>query len=153
MITKGYDMLQITIKADYAVRVAIYLAQQGVGARVSAMDIARDQQVPKALIPKILQAMARKGIITTSSGRNGGAVLSKDPTELSIYELIEAIDGPITLSRCLKDEGICPRDSFCPVHPFWAKTREKFIGMLEDAKISDIIRDYYGDADQKSAAE
>lgn len=135
-------MLQITIKADYAVRVAMYLAQQGIGVRVSAMDIARDQQVPKALIPKILQAMARKGIITTTSGRHGGAVLSRDPKEITIYDLIEAIDGPPTLARCLKSEGVCPREGVCPVHPFWAKTRKQFVKMLKDANIADILTTY-----------
>ena len=135
-------MLQITIKADYAVRVAMYLAEQGPGVRVSAMDIARDQQVPKALIPKILQSMARKGIITTTSGRHGGAILNKDPKEITIYDLIEAIDGPPTLARCLKSEGACPREGFCPIHPYWAKTRKQFVKMLQDSSVADILQEY-----------
>ena len=136
-------MLQITIKADYAIRVVLFLAQQEPGKRFSAVQIAKEQDIPKVLIPKILQSLSHKGIVATTAGRNGGAVLSKKPEDVTIHAIIEATDGPVSLNRCLTETNACSRTDFCPVHPFWEKTRNQFVTILKDATISGIIDSYY----------
>lgn len=132
-------MLQITITADYAIRVVLYLAAQDRDAPVPAMEIARRQQIPKPYIPKILQALVRNGILTTYPGRTGGAILNCPPSEITILQLIEAVDGPIALNRCLSRKTPCSRDNSCPAHPFWIKIQDSFLKMLQDTKLSDFI--------------
>ena len=132
-------MLQITIAADYAIRIALYLGAKNSVSPVSSMEIARQQQIPQPYIPKILQALARGDILTTYPGRSGGARLNHSPSKNTMLELIEAVDGPIALNRCLSGKTKCSRDNFCPGHPFWVKMQESFIKTLQETKLSDLI--------------
>ena len=132
-------MLQITITADYAIRVALYLAVQDRDTPIPAMEIAHHQQILKPYIPKILQALARNDILTTYLGRTGGARLNHPSHEITMLQLIEAADGPVALNRCLSKKTLCSRDNVCPAHPFWIKMQDSFLKMLQDIKLSDFI--------------
>lgn len=131
-------MLQITIAADYAVRAVLYLASQGHNCPVPSMEIARQQEIPRQFIPKILQALARAGILKTCPGRSGGATLTLSPHKISMFQIIEAVDGPVALNKCLSTKTKCSRDSVCPAHPAWVKIQDSFSKTLKKIKISDI---------------
>jgi Rrf2 family protein len=69
-------------------------------------------------------------------GRNGGARLARNPEQLSMLEIIEAVDGPVALTRCVIRPGACPRDAYCVVHGFWKKAQTCLVNVLSDTKIS-----------------
>lgn len=131
-------MLQITTAADYAIRAAVYIASQE--RLVTAMQVARTQQVPIAYISKILLALAQQGIIITLPGRKGGSRLKGSADEISILDIVEAVEGPFHLNRCLIHKGKCSRESFCPVHPFWEKTNNALKDILEKTKLSEFVK-------------
>lgn len=130
--------MQITQTADYAVRTVVYLALHLNDGPVAAANIAKEMIIPTDYISKVVQALSRAGLVESVPGRNGGARLARDPSELSMLEIIEAVDGPVTLTRCVTRPGACPRDSYCIVHDFWKSTQKGLVAVLSGKKISDI---------------
>ncbi len=130
--------MQITQTADYAVRTVVYLALHRKDGPVAAANIAREMTIPVDYISKVVQALSRAGLVESVPGRNGGARLARDPAELSMLEIVEAVDGPVALTRCVTRPGACPRDSYCIVHDFWKSTQKGLVSVLSGTKISDI---------------
>jgi len=130
--------MQITQTADYAIRTVVYLALHRNDGPVAAANIAREMIIPADYISKVVQALSRAGLVESIPGRNGGARLVRDPADLSMLEIIEAVDGPVALTRCVLRPGACPRDSYCIVHDFWKSTQKTLVSVLSGAKISDI---------------
>ena len=132
-------MMQITRAADYALRAIVYVASQGDKRCIPAAEVAGKQQIPAAYISKVLQALVRAKIVATVPGRKGGVKLLRLPREISVLDIIEAVDGAVTLNRCLMRSRQCPRDAFCPIHPFWVSTRESLAKILSETKISKFV--------------
>ena len=132
-------MMQITLTADYALRAIEYLAGAGSGRCVPAAEIAREQEIPLVYVSKVLQALVQAGIAATVPGRSGGARLLRTASRISVLDVVEAVDGPIPLNRCLIRDGECSRDRFCKFHPFWKKTRDSLKKELQRAKLSQFV--------------
>jgi len=115
--------MEITRQADYAVRAVLDLALQPEGERALSEEIARRQSIPTAFLTKILARLAAERIVTTQRGVSGGIRLARLAGEISLLDVIEAIDGPITLNRCMLRPAECPRDTTCVVHPVWVEIR------------------------------
>jgi Rrf2 family protein len=138
--------MQITQTADYAVRTVVYLALHGNGGPVAASVIAKEMMIPGDYISKVIQALARAGLVESIAGRNGGAQLARTPAELSMLGIVEAVDGPVALTRCVIRPGACPRDTYCVVHGFWQLAQDGLIGLLSKTTIADICRSKDGEA-------
>ncbi len=113
--------MQITRESDYAVRIVVDLAGRPQGEVVRADDLGGSTGVPRPYLAKIIQVLSRAGFVQTRQGPRGGVILLKDPATVTLRQIVEAIEGPIYLNRCLIRPGECPRDSFCSVHPVWAR--------------------------------
>ncbi|MBI3636151.1 MAG: Rrf2 family transcriptional regulator [Candidatus Rokubacteria bacterium] len=79
------------------------------------------QDVPAAYLAKIIQALARAGLVRTLPGARGGVTLNAPAETITLLRVIEAVEGPIHLNRCVEAPAACPRDRFCPVHPVWVR--------------------------------
>ena len=145
--------MQITQTADYAVRTVVYLALHGKGGPVAASVIAKEMIIPGDYISKVVQALSRAGLVESVAGRNGGAQLARDPLELSMLEIIEAVDGPVALTRCVTRPGACPRDSYCVVHDFWKSAQKGLVGVLSQTTIADICRPKDGEGSLRAPQE
>ncbi len=130
--------MQLTLKGDYAVRVIVDLATQPVGASVRTEDLGRRTGVPQAYLSKIIQELARVGLVRTQRGTRGGIALLEEPQAITLRQVIEAVEGPIYLNRCLIRPGQCPRDSFCPVHPVWARIQAMVTRELDSVRVKDL---------------
>lgn len=111
--------MEITQQADYAVRAVLELALRPEGERVSSDEIARAQNIPPAFLTKILARLSARGICSTQRGVKGGIKLSRAASAICLLDVIETIDGPITLNRCARHPSDCVRDRTCAVHPIW----------------------------------
>jgi Rrf2 family protein len=87
-------MFRLSKKADYGLIALKHLAQH-TDVSVSAREIAREYRIPAELLAKIMQRLARKGLVVSQQGTHGGYVLGRDPSRISIVDVIEALDGPI----------------------------------------------------------
>jgi Rrf2 family protein len=116
-------MLRFTKRADYGLMAIHYIAlNDGVGA-VSAKRIAEEFSIPPELMAKILQRLAKQRLIVSSNGPKGGYVLARRPTEITVGQVIRALEGPINIVSCLEDAD-CPQMEKCnlrrPVHKIQA---------------------------------
>ena len=116
-------MLRFTKRADYGLMAIHYIAvNDGFGA-VSAKRIAEEFTIPPELMAKILQRLAKQRLIVSSNGRKGGYVLARRPTEITVGQVIRALEGPINIVSCLEDAD-CPQMEKCnlrrPVHKIQA---------------------------------
>ena len=113
--------MRLTRHGDYAVRVVVDLASRPAGAIVPRARIQERQDVPAAYLAKIVQALARGGLVRTHPGARGGVSLARPASSISLLHVIEAAEGPLALNRCVAGAGACPRDRLCPVHPVWLR--------------------------------
>ncbi len=131
--------MQITRQADYAVRAVLYLAGLGEGARAATGLIARKQQVPPSFLAKIISQLSVAGILQTSRGARGGVSLARRPSEISLLEVVEVIDGPVSMNACVIDPGICDRVEDCPVHQIWCQAQQRLVKELSETTFATIL--------------
>ena len=124
-------MLKINRQTDYAVRVLLALARRGEGIRLSSAVIRQEMLIPQALMPRIVAQLAREGLINTFPGREGGLILPRPASQITLKDVVEAFEGPILLSQCLqvKGEDDCPFQSNCPVRSKWGRVQ---VAMLRE---------------------
>lgn len=113
--------MRLTRQGDYAVRVMLDLASHASDMPIRRAQIQARQDVPAAYLAKIIQALARADLVRTRAGARGGVTLNAPAEAVTLLQVIEAVEGPIRLNRCVEAPGACPRDRFCPVHPVWMR--------------------------------
>ncbi|MBI4172152.1 MAG: Rrf2 family transcriptional regulator [Actinobacteria bacterium] len=130
--------MRLTRQGDYAVRVVVDLASHPPGAIVPRSRIQARQEVPAAYLAKIVQALARAGLVHTHPGARGGVALAVAPERVTLRRVIEAVEGPIALNRCVVAPGACARDRFCPVHPVWLRLQALVARELDAVTIAEL---------------
>ena len=118
-------MLRINRQTDYAVRVLLALAKRGEGTRLSSATIQQEMLIPVAFLPRIVAQLARADLLKTFPGRDGGLMLPRPASQITLKDVVEAFEGPILLSQCLqvKGEDDCPFQSNCPVRLKWGRVQ------------------------------
>ena len=133
--------MQITRQADYAVRAVLYLAQLGSEQRAATSQIAQEQHIPPSFLAKIVSQLSVAGILQTSRGARGGVSLARTAEEISMLEVVEAIDGPILLNECVADNGSsCPFDDTCPMKPVWCDAQVELVTRLSTTKFEQFVQ-------------
>jgi len=123
--------MQITRQADYAMRTIIFLSRLEPEQKAPTSIIAEKQRIPSSFLAKIISQLSVAGLIHTSRGAHGGVSLAKSPQEISVLEVIEAIDGPVMLNECTHNPGICIFTEECPMHAMWCETRNDLLKKLQ----------------------
>src|ERR1700676_1333452 len=132
-------MLKLTKKADYGLIALRHLASARRSA--SAKDIADSYRIPLPLLSKILQKLARTGLLISEQGTNGGYRLARDASEITALEVIRTIDGAIILTHCFTEHAECDQSDLCPVRQPLRKVHEGILRLLSSITISDIAHD------------
>ncbi len=132
--------MQITRQADYAVRAVAFLARLGTDSRAATSQIAEEQKIPPSFLAKIVSQLSVAGLLQTSRGARGGVSLARSPEEITLLEVVEAIDGPIFLNECVSDAGICNFSDDCPMHPIWCEAQEHLINRLRETTFDAAIK-------------
>jgi len=131
--------MQITRQADYALRAVLYLARLEPGRKEPTSRIAEERHIPPSFLAKIISQLAIAELITTSRGAHGGVALSKSPGEISILEVVEAIDGPIGLNDCTQDPKDCVFGEDCPLRMVWCGTQDELVDRLRATTFAKFI--------------
>lgn len=132
--------MQITRQADYAVRAVMYLSQLGSERRAATSQIAQEQQIPPSFLAKIVSQLSVAGLLQTSRGARGGVALARPPEEISLLDVVEAIDGPILLNECVAGNGICTFGEDCPMKPVWCDAQVDLVDRLKNTMFADFIK-------------
>jgi len=151
-------MLRLSKKADYALMAMKHLAVSSVRsdrtshASSSAREIAELYDIPIELMAKVLQRLVRRGLLASTQGTRGGYQLARLPSQISVADVIQAIDGPVTVTACSTDEGTqCEQFSKCNVRdPLW-RVREKILSALGECTIAELAADVPPPATVKAA--
>ncbi len=131
--------MQITRQADYALRAMLYLAQLEPAQRAATSQIAEEQHIPPSFLAKIISQLSIAGLIHTSRGARGGVSLARQPEEISILEVVEAIDGPISLNECTQNPSVCPFGETCPLHSLWCETQAELVQRLRSTSFAQFV--------------
>jgi Rrf2 family protein len=126
--------MQITRQADYAIRAVRYLAKQGSSQRVATSIVAREMKIPASFLAKIISQLSIAGLLNTSRGARGGVSLAREPKDISVLDVVEAIDGPILLNECVGTRKPCTFEDDCLVHPIWLEVQESLVKRLRETR-------------------
>ncbi len=131
--------MQITRQADYALRAMLFLSQLEPTQRAATSQIAEAQHIPPSFLAKIISQLSIAGLIHTSRGARGGVSLARSPEEVTILEVVEAIDGPISLNECTHSISSCPFGESCPLRPLWCETQADLVNRLRSTTFAQFV--------------
>ena len=131
-------MLRLSKKADYALIAMKHLATRPDTASVSAREIAEQYDIPIELMAKVLQRLARRDLLSSHQGTRGGYRLGRSAAAISVADIIQAIDGPLTVTACSTEEENCEQYSKCSVRdPLW-RIKERILVALQTCSITEL---------------
>jgi Rrf2 family protein len=137
-------VLRLSKKTDYALMAMKHLAVQGSSGgpgAASAREIAEHYDIPIELLAKILQRLARRGLLTSHQGTRGGYSLARPATVISIADVIQAVDGPLTVTACSVHDQACGQYSKCNVRdPLW-RIKDRILTSLAACSLDEIASD------------
>jgi Rrf2 family protein len=139
-VLKGYIMMELTRKGEYAIRGVLYLAQQPREKVCLLSEIAEATEAPQSFLAKIFQSFAKIGIVNSYRGTGGGFTLGRSPAQITLREVVEAVEGPIIPNRCLTGAGACVRGEECNVHPVWRKVQSQVVHILDGVTIEELAQ-------------
>jgi Rrf2 family protein len=149
-------LMQVPRRVDYGLRAVIYLSVQDPERCCSITEIAKQQGVPKKFLEKIIQDLIRSGLIKSKRGACGGYTLARSADEISFYEVIEALEGPIAVNACMDEHMSCDQLPRCSMLNVWSEVQRKVTEVLTSTTIADLkrkpCRDLIGSASLSSAA-
>jgi Rrf2 family protein len=131
-------MLRLSKKADYALMAMTHLAQARGAASTSAREIAEQYDIPIELMAKVLQRLVRTGLLVSTQGTRGGYTLSRPSTQISVADVIQAIDGPFSVTACSSQNNSCEQYGKCNIRdPLW-QIRERIAAALDTVTIAEM---------------
>ena len=136
-------MLRLSKKADYALIAMKHLANKDTGpTSACAREIAEQYDIPIELMAKVLQRLVRTGLLVSTQGTRGGYTLSRPSALISVADVVEAIDGPFTVTACSSDKHECDQFGKCSVRgPLW-QIRERIVQTLGMVTLADMASDH-----------
>ena len=134
-------MLRLSKKADYALMAMKHLALRGDRGSSSAREIAEQYDIPIELMAKVLQRLVQRGLLASHQGTRGGYQLSRLAWQITVADVIQAIEGPVTVTACSTDDNHCEQYSKCNVRdPLW-RVRERILAALGECTIAELASD------------
>ena len=132
--------LELTKRADYAIRAVLALSGAADGERLSVRRIATDERVPGRFLPQVMGDLVRAGLVEGTVGRSGGYRLAKPSSEISLLEVVEAVEGDSRRRVCILRGGPCALAGVCDVHAVFAAAQEDVLGRLRGTTVEAVIR-------------
>ena len=131
--------MRLTRASDYAIRVLVYLAEVPQPGRATRQAIIENTGVPAAFLNKLVQRLVRAKLIAARPGVGGGCALATRAAEISVLEVVQAMDGPLEISECLAEGSSCPRIKFCNFRRLLARMQREMAQLLEATTLADMV--------------
>ena len=137
--SRGVDALIHSVATKYAIRAVCHIAHLGPGARSQVKEISEALNIPQAFLSKILQDLAKKGILVSAKGPGGGFQLNCSASETSLFTLVEAVEGSPAEGDCVLGLSLCADDTKCPIHDTWKDIQDSFRERMQATSIMDVV--------------
>lgn len=130
--------MKINRRTDYAIRVLLALAKKPQGTRIPTQVIQKTMLVPRAFLLRIIAELSKAGLVETYPGPRGGLELKRDPSDINLRTVWEALEGPLVISECVASPEECPLNEGCPVNARWARIQRLVLAELENATLAKL---------------
>ena len=131
-------MLRISKLTDYGTVLLAHLATDR-DTVCSAAEVATATGIALPTVSKLLQSLGRCDLVTSTRGANGGYKLARDPREISAADIIDALEGPVSITECSSSDSQCEHEGVCSVGDAWQRVNVAIRGALEDVSLSDLL--------------
>lgn len=131
--------MKISTKGRYALRLMLDLAAEGGGRPVVLRDVARRQDISEKYLEQLVSPLIRAGLLKSVRGAAGGYLLTKDPAEYTVGEILRAQEGPLSVVECV-DAG-CPREGRCATLPLWRRLSQAVDAVVDATTLQDLLDD------------
>lgn len=132
--------LELTRRADYAIRTILALGRRADGERMSARRLAAEQDVPERFQAHVMRDLVRAGLVEGTVGRAGGYRLARPSTEISLLDVVEAVEGDRRRRVCVLRRGPCALKGVCDVHAVFAGAQDDLLRRLGDTSVAAVIQ-------------
>jgi len=133
-------MLELSRKSDYALRALIYLARLPANRYGRVSEIAKAKDIPQAFLAQILPILANRGLVKSQQGAHGGYSLARIPADINFLEVIEAVEGPLRLNKCVDgDHSDCSILDVCEMQSVWSQAQKQTADFLSKVTMADML--------------
>lgn len=131
-------MVRITKLTDYGMVIIAFMAEQP-SRLFQAQEIAEYTQINSPTVSKLLKKLAKNKILASKRGSNGGYFLAATPEEITVADLVSALEGPIAMTECSLGHALCPTESLCSIRAPWLKINQVIVDTLQSIKLADLV--------------
>ena len=131
--------MQLTRQSEYAVRTMLELASRPFGEIIPSKIISESQDIPEDFLKKTIQLLTLSGLLSTQRVTQGGVRLVKPPDQITIADIVTAIEGTVTINPCLAPGYVCSRRDTCPVSPILARAQNAMLQELSKETLADLV--------------
>lgn len=133
--------MKLSRRTDYALRAMTYLAIRRDNGSCTIAEVSRIEKTPREFTAKVLKDLCRSGFLRSTLGPRGGYRMAKAPGQITVLEVMEALDGPMAINKCLADPSYCDQTPGCRMHRLFGVVNEKMREMLGGTTIADIAEE------------
>ncbi|MBI3092118.1 MAG: Rrf2 family transcriptional regulator [Candidatus Tectomicrobia bacterium] len=132
--------MKLNRESEYGIRALIFLARQGRERVLMASTVAQEQDLPQGFLAKIFQKLTRHGVLRSYRGKQRGYALARPPEEIALKEVVEAIEGPDLMDRCIFWSNRCPTSTPCLLHEWYKEIKPQFDQMLSQTTLAAVVQ-------------
>ena len=132
--------MQVTREGDYGIRSVLYLARQPFKKVSFVNEISDDYKIPRSFLAKILQKLVKAKIVRSYRGVKGGFSLAKQARDITVLDVLDAIQGKLAINICITDKKRCTFSRQCPTHYLWINIQSKMSEMLKTTNFEDLSK-------------
>jgi Rrf2 family protein len=140
--------VKISTRSRYGVRLMLELAVNKGQKPIFLRDIARNQEISEKYLSQIIIPLKASGLVNSYRGAHGGYNLSRDPSKITLREIVEALEGNLSLVECIDNPSACHRVSQCVAQDVWCKVSQAIAGTLESITLRDLVQKNQTKSDQ-----
>ena len=131
--------MQLSTKSRYGVRAILELALAYGKKPLQVRVIAKQQAISSKYLEQLMAMLKSAGLLKSVRGSKGGYLLARPPTEITLYHVLEALEGPVCVIECLRQQEVCSRAGDCLTRPFWSEINTAIVDTLESTTLQDLL--------------
>ncbi|GAB1537301.1 hypothetical protein ADMFC3_29320 [Geovibrio sp. ADMFC3] len=133
--------MKVTRASDYAIRSLIHIAKKPEGTVFMRSELSKACDIPDSFLGKILQNLAKADILSSERGKKGGFRLNKPTSDITVYDIIKAIEGELSLNECIFDDSFCSIVNTCSAHKMWGDIQSSLLQKLKSYTLKQLADD------------